>query len=141
MFNLFLGLTAFFPLLVILFTYMVVEKRKLGVALRMLDMFLRKERLTYLYAAFGPHLFISHFTMFLGLNEHTLAFGLGLVLTILAITFIREHLVFTLASTGPLLIMTHFTLEFALNTGTMLMLLGIIFTGAALLLMDKRPEL
>lgn len=120
---------------------MIINHKRLGIALRVIDTFLKAERLTYLYAAFGPHLLISHFTLDIGMNEHTLVMAIGAILTLLAVTFIKEHLTFALAAVGPLLIMTHFTMDIGLNVDTVLMFLGIIFTVIALIIMEKRPEL
>lgn len=141
MYNFFLFIAAITPLVVILMTYLIFFNKRIGIALREIDNVLRFERLTYLYAAFGPHLFITHFTVHIGMNEHTLVMAIGAILTLLAVTFIKEHIMFALAALGPLLVMTHFTVIIGLNVDTLLMILGIIFTIAALVIMEKRPEI
>ena len=142
MFNLALFAASITPMVVIFFTYVLVVKYKtIGIALRKLDTFLRLQRLTYVYAAFGPHLLISHFTVLIGMNEHTLIMFIGAILTLLGVAFIEDGIIFALASVGPLLLLKYFTVDIGINAGTGLMLLGIIFTGIALIVMKKRPEL
>lgn len=139
MHNILLLIAAATPLLVILMTFISLDNR-IAIVLRKIDNFFTMARLTYLYAAFGPHLLISHFTVDVGMDKHTLLMFIGFVLTMLAVTFIKKHIVFTLASVGPLLIMTHFPVVIGLNVDTMLTTLGIIFVIVALAIMDERPE-